>query len=76
MSPSYHSKVSSTQNQGVPFFCCLVHGAYFYISMFGYSQGFSDNSSLPILVDVQRLHENSKLILCVSNRDKWLNVHL
>ena len=59
MSPSYHSKVSSTQNQGVPFFCCLVHGAYFYISMFGYSQGFSDNSSLPILVDVQRLHENS-----------------
>ena len=26
MAPSHHSKVSSTQNQRVPFFCCLGHG--------------------------------------------------
>ena len=37
------------------------------ISMFGLSQSFSDNSNLIILVDIQRLHENGKLILCFSN---------
>ena len=25
MAPSYHGKVSSTQNKGVPFFSCLGH---------------------------------------------------
>ena len=35
--------------------------------MFWLSRSFSDVPSLPILVDVQRLHENGKLILCVSN---------
>ena len=47
-----------------------------YISMFGLSQSFSDISSLPILVDVELLHENSKLILCVSNGAKGLSNHL
>ena len=42
--------------------------------MFGWSQRFSDNSNLIILVDVQRLHENCKWILCVSNGAKWLTV--
>ena len=27
MAPSYHSKVTSTQNKGVPFFSCLGHGS-------------------------------------------------
>ena len=35
--------------------------------MFGLSQTFSNNSNLIILVDIQRFHENSKLILCASN---------
>ena len=26
MAPSYHSKVTSTQNKGVPFISCLAHG--------------------------------------------------
>ena len=26
MEPSYHLKVSSAQNKGVPFFSCLAHG--------------------------------------------------
>ena len=60
MTPSYHSKVTSTQNKGVPFFSCLAHGVQYYISVFGLSQSFSDISSLPILVDVQCLHENGK----------------
>ena len=25
MAPSYHSKVTSTQNKGVPFFSCFSH---------------------------------------------------
>ena len=58
MAPSYHSKVTSTQNKGVPFFSCLAHGVSYFISIFGLSHSFSDNSSLPIVVDVQRLHEN------------------
>ena len=34
MAPSYHSKVFSTQSKGVPFFSCLAHGVWYYISMF------------------------------------------
>ena len=37
---------------------------------------FSDNYSLPVLVNIQRLYENSKWFLGVSNRAKWLNVCL
>ena len=55
----YHSKVTSTQEKGDLLFYCLAHGVW-YISMFGLSQSFSDISSLSILVDVQRLHENGK----------------
>ena len=55
MAPSYHSKVTSTQNE--------------------LSQSFSDISSLPILVDVQRFHENGKLILGI-DKSKWLCVRL
>ena len=58
--PSYHSKVTSSQNTGVPFFSYLAHGVYYYISMFGLSQRYPDTFSLPVLVDVQRLHENGK----------------
>ena len=36
----------------------------------------SDNSSLPNLVNVKGLHENSKWILCVSNRAEWWSVRL
>ena len=38
-----------------------------FTSMFGLSQIFSDKSNLIILVDIQRLYENGKCILCVSN---------
>ena len=41
--------------------------------MFGKSQSFSNNSSLSILDDVQRLHENVDGFF-VSNRAKWLSV--
>ena len=30
MAPLHHSKVSSTQNQRVLFFCCLGHGTKYY----------------------------------------------
>ena len=60
MAPSYHSKVTSTENKGVSFLSCLDNGVQYYISMFRLSQTFSNNSKLIILVDMQRLHENSK----------------
>ena len=65
--PSYHSKVTSIQNKGISFSSCLFHGMYCYISMFGLSQSFSDNSILIILADIQRWHENGKWVLCVYN---------
>ena len=43
--------------------------------MFGLSQSFSDISSVSILVDVQRLHENGKWILYVDG-SKWFSVRL
>ena len=46
-----------------------------FISMFELSQSFSDISILPILVDVQRFHENGKWIVCV-DKSKWLCVRL
>ena len=58
--PLYHSKVTSSQNKGVPFFSCLAHGVEYYISMFGLSQRYPDTFSLTVLVEVQRLHENGK----------------
>ena len=39
MAPSYHSKVTPTQNKVVPFFSCLAHGL---------SQRFPDIFSLPV----------------------------
>ena len=59
MAPSY-SKVTSAQNKGVPFFSCLAHGVWYYISMFGLSQSFFNTFSLPGLVEVQHLHENGQ----------------
>ena len=76
MASSYHAKVTSTQNKGVPLFSCLGHGVYYYIFLFGKSQSFSDSSYLIMLIDVQRLHENGKQILSVSNEAKWLSVRL
>ena len=58
--PLHYLKVNSTQNKVVTFFSCLAHRVYCHISLFGLMQRFSDNSSLPILVDAQRLHENGK----------------
>ena len=68
MAPSDHSKVSSTQNKGVSFFSCLAQGVQFYICMFGLSHSFSNNSNMIILVGIQHLHENGKLILRLSSR--------
>ena len=48
-------------NQGSPIF--LLFGSW----SVRFRQIFSDNSNLVILVDIQRLHENGKWILCVSN---------
>ena len=31
MAPSYHSKVISTQNKGVPFLSCLADGVCYYV---------------------------------------------
>ena len=48
-----------------------------YISMFWLSQkSFSDISSMPSLVDVQRVHENGKRSLFFSNEAKWFSVRL
>ena len=48
MAHSRQSEVSSTQNQGVPFFCCLVHGVYHYTFMFGKVKVF------PITINLNR----------------------
>ena len=69
MASSYALKVSSTQNNKDPFFSAsLAHGVWYYISMIGESWSFSNNSNLIILVDIQRLHENSRWLSCVSTR--------
>ena len=65
--PSYHSNVTSIQNNGISFSSCLFHGMQYYISMSGLSESFPDNSILIILADIQRLRENGKWILWVSN---------
>ena len=59
MAFSYYSKVTCTQNKGVPFF---LFGSWsvVFISMFRLSQSFSSNSNLIILVNIQGLHENGK----------------
>ena len=60
MASSFPLKDSSTQNKGSPFSSCLAQGVWYYISMFGKSQSFTDNFNLIILVEVQQLHENGK----------------
>ena len=50
-----------------PIFLLFGSWSLVFISMFGLSQSFSNNSNLIILVDIQRLQENGKWILCVSN---------
>ena len=47
MASPYPSKFRSTQNMGVPLFSCLGYGA------FGKGKGFSENSNLSNLVDIQ-----------------------
>ena len=54
MAHSHHSKVSSTQNQRVPFFCCLVHGAYHYTFMFGKVKVFPITINLNWPVNLNR----------------------
>ena len=44
----YHSKFSSTQNEGAPLFSCLDYGN------FGQGKVFSKNCNLSNLVDIQR----------------------
>ena len=62
---SYHSKVYSKQRS--PIFLMLGSWNVVFISMFLLSPSFSDNCNLIILVDIQRLHENSKWVLCASS---------
>ena len=62
---SYHSKVYSKQRS--PIFLMLGSWNVVFISMFLLSQSFSDICNLIILVDIQRLHENSKWVLCASS---------
>ena len=51
MAPSYHSRVSSTQNQGVPFFSYFGSwNLILYLYIWVKSKIF-DNSSLPILIE-------------------------
>ena len=54
MASPYHSNFRSTQNMEVPLFSCLDYG------VFGKGKGFSENSNLSSLVDIQRWHENGK----------------
>ena len=61
--------------QGSPIL--LLFGSWNVISpCLDYVKSFSDISSLPILVDFQRLQENGKWILCFSNGAKWFSVRL
>ena len=59
MALSCHSKLTSTQKES-PILLLFGSWSTVFISMFGLSQRFSDNSSLIILVNIQRLHENGK----------------
>ena len=61
----HHSRVSSTQKWESHF--SLVWFMEFSIISPCLSQIFSNNSNPAILIDVQRLHENGKWIICVSN---------
>ena len=59
MTPSYHSKVRSTQNKGVT----ILFGTWNFIIIFsrlGEAKISTVNSDLTNFVDVQRLHENIK----------------
>ena len=63
----YHGTIISFKNrinskQDSPIF--LLYGSW----IVGLSQSFSDYSNLIIFVNIQHLYENSKWILCVSNR--------
>ena len=66
MSSSYHSKVISTENKGVTFLFCLVHGLlviFSHVFSFYFPKVSTVNSDLTNFVDVQRLHENIKWIV-------------
>ena len=66
MSSSYHSKVISTENKGVTFLFCLVHGLlvkFSYVFSFYFPKVSTVNSDLKNFVDVQRLCENIKWIV-------------
>ena len=58
MAPSSHSKVTSTQSESI--FLLFDQWNIVLHLRFELSQSFSDISSLPILIDVQRFHENGK----------------
>ena len=57
---SFNNRINSKQDS--PIF--LLYGSW----SVGLSQSFSDYSNLIILVNIQHLYEDSKWILCVSNR--------
>ena len=68
MASSYNSKVGSTPSNGVPFFPCLCHGKWYYItSCLRKGKLFADNSNLTNLFEVQSLHENGRWIKYVSD---------
>ena len=53
MASSYNSKVGSTTSNGVPFFPCLCHEKWYYISpCLGKGKLFADNSNLTNLFHV------------------------
>ena len=52
---------------GNPFFC-FGHGVCIISSCLGKIKSFFNNSKQAIFVDVQRLHENGKWIVCISNK--------
>ena len=60
MAFSYRTKATSIENKRVPFFACLPHGVQYLSPCLGFSQSFSDNSNLIILVNIQHLHEKGK----------------
>ena len=62
---SYHSKVSSTQNMRVPSHFSLAWVMEFNIVSPCSGKVFSGSSNLTNLVDLQRLHENGKWVMCV-----------
>ena len=76
MASSYHAKVRSTQNQGVPLFSFLGHGVQYYIFKFG-----AKVKVFPIILACQSYSTFNVCMKTVNefyvfNGTKWLSVCL